>query len=69
MTGLLRSLWFLIVLAVLSIGCVRPAPLGLARVQLCVSYEKGGRYEGPPRATKGASACADFEPAPAEPTE
>jgi hypothetical protein len=62
--GTLRSLGFLFVLAVLSVGCVRPAPLGLARVQLCVSYEKGGRYEGPPRATKGASACADFEPAP-----
>lgn len=58
-----------VVAALVLAGCVRPAPLGLARVQVCVSYEKGGRYEGPPKATKGASVCADFEPAPVEPVE
>ena len=65
MIGFLRSLAFLVVLAALSFGCVRPAPMGLSRVAVCVTYEQGGRYDGPPRATKGASVCTDFEPAPA----
>jgi hypothetical protein len=63
--GVLRSLAFLLVLGALSAGCVRPAPIGLSRVAVCVTYETGARYDGPPRATKGASVCADFEPAPA----
>jgi hypothetical protein len=46
------------------VGCVRPAPLGLASVQVCVNAETGARWEGPPRPTKGASVCASFERAP-----
>lgn len=48
-------------LVLLAVGCVRPAPMGLTRVQVCVNAETGARYEGPPRPTKGASVCADFE--------
>lgn len=47
-------------LLLLLAGCVRPAPLGLARVQVCVHAESSAPYERP-KPTKGASVCADFE--------
>lgn len=50
-------------------GCVRPAPLGVARVQVCVNAETGARWDGPPKPTKGASVCVDFERADAPPAE
>lgn len=59
----------LALLCVLSTACVRPAPLGLASVQVCVNAETGARWEGPPKPTKGASVCASFERAPEPPAE
>lgn len=59
-----------VALAGLLGGCVGPRPLGLARVGVCLSYETAPyRADARPRPVRGASACADFEPAPAEVAE
>lgn len=42
-------------------GCAAPQRLGLSRIQVCVNAETGQHYEGPPRLSRGASVCADFE--------
>lgn len=55
----------LVVLALL--GCAAPQRLGLTRIQVCVNAETGQQYYVTvPRATRGASVCADFEASEAE---
>lgn len=53
----MRALWLL-----LALGCVKPAPMGVARVSVCITGETA-RLDRP-RPTQGASVCVDFEPFP-----
>lgn len=46
----------------LLLSCAAPQRLGLTRIQVCVNAETGQRYDVVvPRASRGASVCADFE--------
>jgi hypothetical protein len=58
----------LLVLVLLT-GCLRPAPLGISRVQVCGYAEAPQRPDGPPKAGRSASVCVDFERAADAPAE
>jgi hypothetical protein len=51
-------------ICVVLTSCVAPQPMGLSRVQVCLTAETASHYDRP-KPSKGASLCADFEPPPA----
>lgn len=61
----MKKAFFVVFLA--ALGCAAPQKLGLSRIQVCINAETGQPYYVTvPRASRGASVCADFEAPPAD---